>query len=205
MAPAPNYCPRCGLKLTSKLDGGRDRAACPDESCGFIDFGSFSIGAAGVVMREGRALLVQRGQNPGKGSWQIPGGYVEHDEEILDAVEREVLEEAGIEAKVRDVVGFRHAIAGSAGGPSTNIYLVFRLEEVGSGEPQFDNDEITGAGFYSFDDIANMERVQNISMWAINKALRAPEHGGLHHDPNGLPTTSGGWALFGVRHIEELG
>jgi len=201
---APNFCPRCGSKLTSKFDGGRDRAACPDESCGFIDYGNFSIGAAGVVVRDGRALLVQRGWNPNRGAWQLPGGYVEHDEEILSAVEREVLEEAGIEAKVRDVVGFRHSVGGSIGGPSTNIYLVFRLEETGFAEPTFDGDEVMGAGFFSQDEMANMERVQSLSTWAIQKALRMHEHGGLHPEIDALPTMRGGWSLFGARHIEDM-
>lgn len=202
MVSGSTYCPRCGSRLSTKFDGGRDRPACPDESCGFIDFGAFSIGCAGVVIREGRALLVQRGWNPGKGSWQIPGGYVEHDEDILGAVEREVLEEAGIEAKVRDVIGFRHSVGGSIGGPSTNIYMVFRLEETGFGEPRFDGDEVMNAGFFDLDQMANMERVQNLSLWAIQKALWTPPGSGLHPEINALPQTRAGWSLFGLLHNE---
>jgi len=88
---------RHGHRVTvecEKPDGGRDRPACPDDTCGFIHYGDFSIGCAGVVMRDGKALLVQRGWQPGKGSWQIPGGYAEHDEPLVEAVEREVLEAA---------------------------------------------------------------------------------------------------------------
>ncbi len=83
------YCPNCSMTLITKMDGGRDRLACPDESCGFIHFGTYSIGCAAVVIRDSKALLVQRGWNPGRGSWQIPGGYVEADEAILEAVERD--------------------------------------------------------------------------------------------------------------------
>ena len=79
-------------------------------ACGFVHFGQFSIGCGGVVIRDNQALLVQRGINPNRGAWQIPGGYVESDEEIVPAVEREVLEEAGVVAKVSDVIGVRHAI-----------------------------------------------------------------------------------------------
>src|SRR3546814_12759835 len=95
------YCPNCSQTLTTREDGGRERAACPDRDCGFIDFGHFSIGCAGVVIRDGKALLVQRGQNPGRGSWQIPGGYVEHDEAILEAWEREIMggRTSGVEGK----------------------------------------------------------------------------------------------------------
>ena len=198
MAALHVYCPRCATELQPKLDGGRERPACP--SCGYIDFGTFSIGAAGVVIRDNRALLVQRGWDPGKGSWQIPGGYVEHDEPIIPAVEREALEEAGIVAKVRDVIAFRHSVAGAARTASTNIYVVFRLEEVEQRDPVFDGDEITGAGFYSLDEMANMERVQNISIWAIQKALAAPSHLGLHPELDAMPNMTGGFTMFGVRH-----
>ena len=199
MATLHTYCPRCGQLLAPKMDGGRERPACSAADCGYIDFGSFSIGAAGVVLRGERALLVQRGQNPGKGSWQIPGGYVEHDEPIIPAVEREALEEAGIVAKVRDVIAFRHSVAGAASTASTNIYVVFRLDETELRDPVFDNDEITGAGFFSLDEMANMERVQGISLWAIQKALVAPAHVGLHPELNAMPNMSAGCSMFGVR------
>jgi ADP-ribose pyrophosphatase YjhB (NUDIX family) len=163
-----------------------------------VHFGEFSIGVGGVVMREGKALLVQRGWPPNRGAWQIPGGYVEHDEEIHRSVEREVLEEAGIEAIVQDLIGFRHALGGVAGN-STNIYLIFRLE-AGPGEPVWDDDEIIGAGFFSMEELAQMERVQGLSLWAIRLALRLPPAIGLHTDVDsdwfrGRP----GNRLFGLR------
>ena len=129
------YCPRCGSELGTKLDGGRERPACLVGGCGFIHFGFHSIGCGGVVIRDGKALLIQRGINPNRGDWQIPGGYVEADEEIVHAVEREVLEEAGITARVSDVIGVRHTV----GTPVANVYVVFRLDLV-SGEPRFDGE-----------------------------------------------------------------
>ena len=194
-----NFCPRCASELTTRHDGGRDRLACPDaDGCGWIHFGDFSIGAAGVVVREERALLVQRGWNPGAGSWQLPGGYVEHDEAIAEAVEREVLEESGITAAARDVIAFRHSIGGSIGGPSTNLYVVLRLDYI-EGEPAYDNDEITGAGFFSLDEMANMERVQGLSTWAINKALVSARDAGLHREGGGPGAGRAGWSLFGLQ------
>lgn len=204
MAEPHRYCPRCGLALQPKLDGGRERPACPDPACGYIDFGTFSIGAAGVVLRGDRALLIQRGIDPGRGSWQIPGGYVEHDEPILPAVEREVFEEAGIVAKVRDVIAFRHSVAGAARTASTNLYVVFRLEEIEERDPSFDNDEVMDGGFFSVDEMANIERVQNISLWAIQKALVAPRHVGLHPELDALPMAGPGFTLFGVPHPDEI-
>ncbi len=41
-------------------------------------------------------LLIKRKFEPFKGQWAIPGGFVEHDESLETAVERELLEETGI-------------------------------------------------------------------------------------------------------------
>lgn len=193
------YCPNCTQTLTTRAEGGRDRLACPDGTCGFIHFGNFSIGCAGVVIRDGKALLVQRGWEPFRGSWQIPGGYVEHDEAILEGVEREVLEESGVVARARDVIAFRHSIGGSIGGPSTNMYVVFRLDYI-EGEPRCDDDEVTGAGFYSLDEMSQMEAVQGLSRWAIEKALRATSMTGLQVE-NGAASMPArpGWQLFGLQ------
>ena len=187
------YCPRCGAELGWKFDGGRERPACQAEGCRFIHFGDFSIGCGGVVIRDNKALLIQRGINPNRGAWQIPGGYVEADEEILTAVEREVLEEAGVVARVLDVVGVRHAIAE----PVANIYVVFRLEPV-SGEPRYDGEETIGAGYFSLEEMGRMEGVQGFSTWAIHRALATPQGAGLTLEDTELTRQRPGWTLFGA-------
>jgi ADP-ribose pyrophosphatase YjhB (NUDIX family) len=194
------YCPQCTQPLVTREEGGRERLACPDPGCGFIHFGNFSIGCAGVVLRDGKALLVQRGWEPFTGSWQIPGGYAEHDEAITEAVEREVMEEAGITARARDVIAFRHSIGGSIGGPSTNLYMIFRLDYV-AGEPAWDDDEVTGAGFYSLDEIAQIDAMQGLSRWAIEQALETNGSGGLAPSRNAPGAGRPGWQLFGPPEV----
>ena len=191
------FCPRCGGPLALRVNGGRERPHCGAAGCGYIFFGEFSIGCGGVVIRDGRALLIQRGINPGRGSWQIPGGYVEADEEVAEAVVRECSEEAGVTAEVVDVLGFRHSIGGqgSIGGPSTNIYVVFRLRPV-AGEPVSDGEETLAAGYFTLEEIKAMDRVQSLSRWAIQRALQGGTGFAQAHRAPEL--TRPGWALFGV-------
>ena len=53
-------------------------------------------GVGALIFRRNSILLVQRGRNPLKGYWSLPGGLIETGEAIEDALRREVLEETGL-------------------------------------------------------------------------------------------------------------
>jgi bifunctional NMN adenylyltransferase/nudix hydrolase len=54
------------------------------------------VTADAVVVQSGHILLIERGGRPGKGLLALPGGFVEPNERIRDAVVRELREETGI-------------------------------------------------------------------------------------------------------------
>lgn len=56
--------------------------------------------AAIVFDREGRVLLIERGTPPGEGQWSVPGGKLEGNETLAQAVAREVREETGLVVEV---------------------------------------------------------------------------------------------------------
>ncbi|MCP3425342.1 NUDIX domain-containing protein [Rothia sp. AR01] len=57
--------------------------------------------ACGVIVdAAGRILLVQRGHEPGKGLWSVPGGKSEPGETLRETAAREVLEETGLRVVV---------------------------------------------------------------------------------------------------------
>jgi 8-oxo-dGTP diphosphatase len=59
-----------------------------------------------IVTHNGCLLLVQRGTEPGKGLWSVPGGRVEFGETMAEAVVREVAEETALAVAVTSVVGW---------------------------------------------------------------------------------------------------
>jgi 8-oxo-dGTP diphosphatase len=62
------------------------------------------VGVGAVIVHEGRVLLVQRGHEPLKGRWSIPGGLIEIGEMLHEAVVREVREETGLEIEPVELV-----------------------------------------------------------------------------------------------------
>jgi len=62
------------------------------------------VGIGGVVIEDGRALLVRRGTEPMKGQWSIPGGTLELGETLVHGVLRELLEETGAEVRVLGLI-----------------------------------------------------------------------------------------------------
>jgi ADP-ribose pyrophosphatase YjhB (NUDIX family) len=69
-------------------------------------------GASGLIVQDGKVLLIRRGNEPYKDHWSLPGGGVERGERIRDAVKREVLEETGLDVEVGLVAGYREEILG---------------------------------------------------------------------------------------------
>ena len=89
--------------LIEKLEDGRTREVCP--ACGRVHYEHRKVSAAVRIVVDGKLLLVQRGIEPWKGSWYMPAGYLEVDEDPKTCAAREVLEETGFKVNVNDLIG----------------------------------------------------------------------------------------------------
>jgi len=59
----------------------------------------------GVIIQKKMILLIKRGNDPFRGQWALPGGFVEYGETTEEAVIREVKEETGIMGTIQKIVG----------------------------------------------------------------------------------------------------
>ena len=82
------------------------------------------VGVGGVVISNGRALLVRRGRPPLQDQWSIPGGLLEVGESLREGVRRELLEETAIEVRVLDLVEVFERIGLDGSGKARHHFVV---------------------------------------------------------------------------------
>ncbi len=101
------------------------------------------VGVGGVVISDGRALLIRRGSEPLKGEWSIPGGTLELGETLEEGVRRELREETGLEVRVLELIEVFERIFPEqdgkpvrAGRPQFHFVILDYLCETSGGVPR---------------------------------------------------------------------
>jgi len=100
------------------------------------------VGVGGVVVRDGRALLVRRGKEPLYGRWVVPGGTVELGETLEEAVVREMEEETGLRVEPVEVLTVFDRIDRDGGRVTYHYVIVDYLCRWRSGEARAASDAL---------------------------------------------------------------
>src|SRR5678815_4817259 len=101
------YCPRCAALLSQEMRFGKLRPVCP--ACGWIHFVDPKVAAAVLIEQDGRVLLVRRVNEPFRGFWTLPAGFINGGEDPAEAAIRECIEETGLSVHVTRVpVSYTH-------------------------------------------------------------------------------------------------
>jgi ADP-ribose pyrophosphatase YjhB (NUDIX family) len=132
--------------------------------------GKIRVGCSAVIFDDQRrALLTRRADN---GLWCVPGGGMESGESAVEACEREVLEETGLDVRVKRLVGVysnpNQLVIYPDGEKAHFVVMGFEAEIVG-GELGLSN-ETTEAGFFSLTEIAQMP-MHGMHMQRVEDAL----------------------------------
>lgn len=87
------FCPKCGSKQF--VENNEKSKKCID--CGFTYYFNSSASVVAVIENEnGEILVARRAKDPAKGTFDLPGGFIDMYETSEEAVAREVLEETGL-------------------------------------------------------------------------------------------------------------
>ena len=89
------YCPSCGKKGILFKE---NRFDC--QHCGFVYYHNTAVATGCVIESGGKLLLLVRGKEPALGKLDLPGGFVDPGEGVLEGLRRELREELGWEPPI---------------------------------------------------------------------------------------------------------
>jgi 8-oxo-dGTP diphosphatase len=119
------------------------------------------VGVGGVIIADGRTLLIRRGSAPLEGQWSIPGGMLELGESIAEGVGRELAEETSLAVRVGDLIEvFERIVPGEGGRTRYHFVILDYLCEMVSGEARAGSD-VTDVAW------AREEELEKYSLTAI--------------------------------------
>ena len=126
MSRIARYCPACGQALVWQQRLGALRPVC--NACDHVVFFDPKVAIAAWILQDNRLLLVRRRGDPLAGYWAMPAGFMEYDEHPEAALRREVLEETGLQVRVRELLQLFHT---PADGGLANLVLVYEATITG--------------------------------------------------------------------------
>lgn len=141
-----SFCLYCGTPLEPRQLFGELRPQCP--TCGWIYFEDPKVAAGVLVEQDGRVLLVQRDNEPARGLWSFPAGFINAREDPAEAARRECREETGLEVEILELANL---VSGREHERGADIVLVYRARITGG--KLLAGDDAQQAVFFARDDL----------------------------------------------------
>ena len=159
------FCPRCATALEEP--GNDSGARCPN--CDKTWYHNASPTAGCVIVRDGKALITKRGRPPEKGRFDIPGGFLEPDEDPVTGLIREVDEELSmtIEVDISDLVQAVPHRYGDDGDWTLALGFIARAPK---GEPK-PADDVEEVRWVTLDDLDGIDFAWEHDRALVRKAL----------------------------------
>ena len=98
------------------------------------------------IKKEFKVLLIKRKNEPFKDQWALPGGFVEHNENLEEAARRELLEETGVKVNSMEQVS---AFGEPGRDPRGRTISIAFLSRIFSEEKPTSGDDAIEAGWFN--------------------------------------------------------
>jgi ADP-ribose pyrophosphatase YjhB (NUDIX family) len=129
------------------------------------------------VVKDGKVLLVRRGNEPGRGKWSLPGGRIRFGERSEEAALREMREETGLEVRLRRVVDVVDVFWQSERGELLEHFVIVDFEaEVIGGELR-PADDALDARWFSPEELKGLEMTESTRRFLEEHFLGRAERG----------------------------
>lgn len=122
-----------------------------------ILFRACAVDALIVNKNKDQVLMIARNHKPYQGCYVLPGGFVDPDETVFNAVVREAREETGLRVTPLEVVGI---YSNPERDPRQNISIVYFCTVAGSEDPTSDSEG--RCTWFKLDVIEKLYRAGNI-------------------------------------------
>jgi ADP-ribose pyrophosphatase YjhB (NUDIX family) len=116
------FCSQCGSPVDQRIPEGDNRPRHICDQCDTIHYHNPKIVAGCLPVWEDKVLLCKRAIEPRYGLWTLPAGFMENDETLEQAAERESVEEANAKLIINDlytVISLPHV---------NQVYMMFRAQ-----------------------------------------------------------------------------
>jgi 8-oxo-dGTP diphosphatase len=131
---------------------------------------NYIAGVGAIVFDEGRLLVIKDRISSG---YKLPGGHIDKNESIINAVKREVYEETGINIEFESIINIGHFRNGQFG--ESNLYIVCTAIALSKEISINDSNEIEEARWMLPEDFLNSENVNNYNKSVVKAALSNKE------------------------------
>lgn len=115
------------------------------------------LGVGAVIFDGARVLLIERGQEPLKGWWTVPGGLVEAGERLDEALRREVREETGLEVEPLTVAAIFERIIPDATGRTEFHYVIIDYLCRAAGGTLAWGSDVSGARWVALEELESLK------------------------------------------------
>ena len=129
------------------------------------------VGVGALMFKRDRILMAQRGKEPLKDWWSLPGGALELGESLADGVRREVREETGLEIRPLGVLEIFERIMRDANGmPEYHYVLIDYVCRIVGGELRA-GDDVCAVEWVRRPNLAQLEITEG-TLAVIEKGFR---------------------------------
>ena len=156
------YCPVCGSS-TFVVNNVKSKRC---EMCGFTYYANPSSATAAFIVRNGCLLVARRGKDPARGTLDLPGGFVDMNETAEEGMQREILEETGLQALSMNYLFSIPNLYEYSGMTIHTLDMFYRVEVAADAVPRA-ADDAAELFWVPLDDV----RPEQFGLWSISQAV----------------------------------